>query len=393
MNTNPFIQLKPGKDAPVKRFHPWVFSGAIAKQSPQLQDGDWVNVYSSREEFLGTGHFHNGSIAVKIISFQAIESKQAFWENRIKNAWDLRALLPLEKTNAFRLIHGEGDGCPGLIMDLYKDVLVFQAHTIGMHRDRDEIVEAIKKVLGKKIKAIYDKSRETLPTEYAQNCTNSFVFGEVEVPYKVQENGISFSINWITGQKTGFFIDQRENRALLAKYAKGKSVLNTFCYSGGFSLYALEAGAASVISLDASAKAIDLVNANIALNKMQDLQHEAIVGETLPYLKANEDEFDIIVLDPPAFAKSMNAKHKALQGYQKINELALRKIKKNGLLFTYSCSQVITRDLFYNMLVAAGIAVGREIQVIHQMTQSPDHPINLFHPESNYLKGFVLKVL
>ena len=388
-----FIQLKPGKDAPVKRFHPWVFSGAIAKQSPNLKDGDWVNVYSSREEFLGTGHYHNGSIAVKIISFQEIESKSTFWEKRIQNAWDLRALLPLEKTNAFRLLHGEGDGCPGLIMDLYKDVLVFQAHTIGMHRDRNEIVEAIKQVLGKKIKAIYDKSRETLPTEYAQNCTNGYVFGEVAVPYTIKENGISFSINWITGQKTGFFIDQRENRALLAKYAKGKSVLNTFCYSGGFSLYALEAGAASVISLDTSAKAIDLVNANIELNKMQVLPHEAIIGETLPYLKANEDEFDIIILDPPAFAKSMNAKHKALQGYQKINELALRKIKKNGLLFTYSCSQVITRDLFYNMLVAAGIAVGREIQVIHQMTQSPDHPINLFHPESNYLKGFVLKVL
>ena len=393
MKSTFFIQLKPGKDAPVKRFHPWVFSGAIAKQSPNLQDGDWVAVYSSRDEFLGTGHYHNGSIAVKIISFQEIESKSMFWEKRIQNAWDLRELLPLEKTNAFRLIHGEGDGCPGLIMDLYKDVLVFQAHTIGMHRDRDEIVEAIKKVLGKKIKAIYDKSKETLPTEYAQNCTNSFVYGEVAVPYKVQENGILFSINWITGQKTGFFIDQRENRALLAKYAKGKSVLNTFCYSGGFSLYALEAGAASVISLDASAKAIDLVKANIELNKMQDLNHEAIVGETLPYLKANEDEFDIIVLDPPAFAKSMNAKHKALQGYQKINELALKKIKKIGLLFTYSCSQVITRDLFYNMLVAAGIAVGREIQVIHQMTQSPDHPINLFHPESNYLKGFVLKVV
>jgi len=393
MKSTLFIQLKPGKDAPVKRFHPWVFSGAIAKQSPNLQDGDWVSVYSSRDEFVGTGHYHNGSIAVKIISFQEIESKSAFWEKRIQNAWDLRALLPLEKTNAFRLIHGEGDGCPGLIMDLYKDVLVFQAHTIGMHRDRDEIVEAIKKVLGKKIKAIYDKSRETLPTEYAQNCNNGYVYGEVAVPYKVQENGIAFSINWITGQKTGFFIDQRENRALLAKYAKDKSVLNTFCYSGGFSLYALEAGATSVISLDASAKAIDLVKANIELNKMQDLNHEAIVGETLPFLKANEDEFDIIVLDPPAFAKSMNAKHKALQGYQKINELALRKIKKNGLLFTYSCSQVITRDLFYNMLVAAGIAVGREIQVIHQMTQSPDHPINLFHPESNYLKGFVLKVL
>ncbi|MHA8076255.1 class I SAM-dependent rRNA methyltransferase [Aquirufa sp. TARAVU-A1A] len=393
MNASKFVQLKHGKDAPVKRFHPWVFSGAIVKQSPNLQDGDWVNVYSSREEFLGTGHFHHGSIAVKILSFQEIESKTTFWEKRIQNAWDLRSLLPLKDTNAFRLIHGEGDGCPGLIMDLYKDVLVFQAHTIGMHRDRDEIVEAVKHVLGKKIKAIYDKSKETLPTEYAQTCTNAFVFGEVKVPYTVKENGISFSINWITGQKTGFFIDQRENRALLAQYAQGKSVLNTFCYSGGFSLYALKAGAATVISLDASAKAIDLVNANVELNKMQELNHQAIVGETLPYLKANEDEFDIIVLDPPAFAKSMNAKHKALQGYQKINELALRKIKKNGLLFTYSCSQVITRDLFYNMLVAAGIAVGREIQVIHQMTQSPDHPINLFHPESNYLKGFVLKVL
>ncbi len=393
MNAAKFVQLKHGKDAPVKRFHPWVFSGAIIKQSPNLQDGDWVNVYSSREEFLGTGHFHHGSIAVKIISFENIESKSAFWEKRIQNAWDLRSLLPLKDTNAFRLIHGEGDGCPGLIMDLYKDVIVFQAHTIGMHRDRDEIVEAIKNVLGKKVKAIYDKSKETLPTDYAQCVTNSFVFGEVKVPYTVKENGISFSINWITGQKTGFFIDQRENRALLAQYAPGKSVLNTFCYSGGFSLYALKAGAASVISLDASAKAIDLVNTNIELNKMQDLNHQALVGETLPYLKANEDEFDIIVLDPPAFAKSMNAKHKALQGYQKINELALKKIKKNGLLFTYSCSQVITRDLFYNMLVAAGIAVGREIQVIHQMTQSPDHPINLFHPESNYLKGFVLKVL
>ena len=393
MNESKFVQLKHGKDAPVKRFHPWVFSGAIVKQSPNLQDGDWVNVFSSRDEFLGTGHFHHGSIAVKINSFQPIEDKVSFWGNRIQNAWDLRSLLPLKDTNCFRLIHGEGDGCPGLIMDLYKDVLVFQAHTIGMHRDRDEIIEAIKNVLGKKIKAIYDKSRETLPTEYAQSCTNAFVFGEAKVPYTVKENGISFSINWITGQKTGFFIDQRENRALLAQYAPGKSILNTFCYSGGFSLYALKAGASSVISLDASAKAIYLVNANIELNKMQELNHQSIVGETLPYLKANDGEFDIIVLDPPAFAKSMNAKHKALQGYQKINELALRKIKKNGLLFTYSCSQVITRDLFYNMLVAAGIAVGREIQVIHQMTQSPDHPINLFHPESNYLKGFVLKVL
>lgn len=393
MTSQNYIQLKPGKDAPVKRFHPWIFSGAIQKQSPTLVDGDWVNVYSSREEFLGTGHFHVGSIAVKIVSFTPIDNKANFWENRIQNAWDLRALLPFHKTNCFRLIHGEGDGCPGLIIDVYKDVFVFQAHTIGMHRDRDEIVSAIQQVLGKKVKAIYDKSRETLPTEYAQQCTNGYIIGNVEVPYQVQENGIKFAVNWVTGQKTGFFIDQRENRALLGQYAKNKTVLNTFCYSGGFSLYALEAGASHVVSLDASAKAIDLVHANMVLNKYDSLNQQAIIGETLPYLKNCEEEFDIIVLDPPAFAKSMNAKHKALQGYQKINELAMRKIKKNGLLFTYSCSQVITRDLFYNMLVAAGIAVGREIQVIHQMTQSPDHPINLFHPESNYLKGFVLKVL
>lgn len=388
-----FVQLKQGKEAPVKRFHPWIFSGAISKQSHGLVDGDWVDVISSREEFLGSGHFHLGSIAVKIVSFEKIESKSEFWLKRIQNAHHLRQLLNLTGTNSYRLIHGEGDGCPGLVIDVYHQVFVFQAHTIGMHLDREEIIEALKSTFKNKIKAIYDKSKETLPEAYAQKCTNDYVYLTAEVPQEILENNFKFSVNWITGQKTGFFIDQRDNRKLLGDYSKGKTILNTFCYSGGFSIYALKAGAKKVISLDTSAKAIDLVHQNIALNGLQDSNHEAIVGETLPYLKNCEEDFDIIILDPPAFAKSINTKHKALQGYQKINQLALRRIKKNGLIFTFSCSQVISRDLFYNMLVAAGIESGREIQVIHQMTQGPDHPINLFHPESNYLKGFVLRVL
>ena len=392
METKKFVQLKPGKDAPVKRFHPWIFSGAILKQSQNLQDGDWVDVTSSREEFLGTGHFHHGSIAVKIVSFKPIDSKADFWKSKIEQAYALRKIIPFHQTNAFRLIHGEGDACPGLVIDFYNGILVFQAHTIGMHLDRAEIVQALKSVFGAQVVAIYDKSKETLPPEYATTCQNGFLFGEVSVPHRIEENGVAFSVNWVTGQKTGFFIDQRDNRKLIAEYAEGKSILNTFCYSGGFSLYALKAGAKKVISLDASAKAIDLVNQNSELNGLSE-GHEAIVGETLPYLKNTEEIFDIIILDPPAFAKSIGSKHKALQGYQKINQLALKKIKPNGLLFTFSCSQVISRDLFYNMLVAAGIEAGREIQVLHQMTQAPDHPINLFHPESNYLKGFVLRVI
>ena len=392
METKKFVQLKPGKDAPVKRFHPWIFSGAILKQSQNLQDGDWVDVTSSREEFLGTGHFHHGSIAVKIVSFKPIDSKADFWKSKIEQAYALRKIIPFHQTNAFRLIHGEGDACPGLVIDFYNGILVFQAHTIGMHLDRSEIVQALKSVFGAQVVAIYDKSKETLPPEYAATCQNGFLFGEVPVPHRIEENGVAFSVNWVTGQKTGFFIDQRDNRKLIAEYAEGKSILNTFCYSGGFSLYALKAGAKKVISLDASAKAIDLVNQNSELNGISE-GHEAIVGETLPYLKNTEEIFDIIILDPPAFAKSIGSKHKALQGYQKINQLALKKIKPNGLLFTFSCSQVISRDLFYNMLVAAGIEAGREIQVLHQMTQAPDHPINLFHPESNYLKGFVLRVI
>ncbi len=393
MNIEKFVKLKPGKEIPLKRFHPWVFSGAIQQQSSNLNDGDWVEVKDFKNNFLGIGHFHNGSIAVKVIHFKPIESFKALWNEKIEQAKSLRASIPFNNTNAFRLIHGEGDNCPGLIIDFYNGVFVIQAHSIGIHKNLSFIKDAILKAYGKKyVIAIYDKSKETLPQEYANTIENKFLEGKADVPYLVKENGITFAINWITGQKTGFFLDQRDNRELLAKFAKGKDVLNTFCYSGGFSLYALKEGANKVISLDASSKAIDLVNQNIALNNFEKLKHEAIAGETLPYLRNNKELFDIIILDPPAFAKSMNAKHKALQGYQRINELAMQQIRPNGLLFTFSCSQVITRDLFYNMLVASAINCGREIQVIHQMNQGPDHPVNIFHPESHYLKGFVLRI-
>ena len=393
MNIEKFVKLKPGKEIPLKRFHPWVFSGAIQQQSNNLKDGDWVEVKDSKNNFLGIGHFHNGSIAVKVIHFKTIDSFELLWKEKILHAKELRDGIPFENTNAYRLIHGEGDNCPGLIVDYYNGVFVIQAHSIGIHKNIEFIKDAIIDVYGKKkVIAIYDKSKETLPQEYAHAIDNHYLFGKADVPFEVEENGIKFAINWITGQKTGFFLDQRDNRELLGKFAKGKEVLNTFCYSGGFSLYALKSGAKKVISLDASAKAIDLVNQNIELNNLKNLNHEAIVGETLPYLRNNKELFDIIVLDPPAFAKSLNTKHKALQGYQRINELAMQQIRPNGLLFTFSCSQVITRDLFYNMLVASAINCGREIQVVHQMNQGPDHPVNIFHPESHYLKGFVLRI-
>jgi 23S rRNA (cytosine1962-C5)-methyltransferase len=393
MNIEKFVKLKTGKEIPLKRFHPWVFSGAIQQQSKDLQDGDWVEVKDHSNNFLGIGHFHKGSIAVKVIQFKKIDSFEALWIEKIEQAKILRESIPLDETNAYRLVHGEGDNCPGLIIDYYNQVFIIQAHSIGIHKNISFIKEAILKVYGKKnVKAIYDKSKETLPQEYAQQMENQMIFQDATVPMPIKENGIQFAINWVTGQKTGFFLDQRDNRELLAKFAKGKDILNTFCYSGGFSLYGLKAGAKSVISLDASAKAIDLVNQNIELNGFQHMNHEAIVGETLPFLRGNDKLFDIIILDPPAFAKSLNHKHKALQGYQRINELAMQQIRPNGLLFTFSCSQVITRDLFYNMLVASAINCGREIQVIHQMNQGADHPVNIFHPESHYLKGFVLRI-
>jgi 23S rRNA (cytosine1962-C5)-methyltransferase len=313
------IILKSGKDAPVRRFHPWVFSGAIAKIIGKPSDGEVVEVFDSKQEYLATGHYYEGSITVKIISFGKINDVKEFWFNKINQAYQVRQYINLQETNCYRLIHGEGDSCPGLIIDFYNGVAVFQAHSIGMHLEREHIVEALKQVYGKKLWAIYDKSHETLPTNYAATMQNDYLFGEVSLPHEVLENGNKFLIDWQTGQKTGFFLDQRDNRSLLAKYSKDRKVLNAFCYSGGFSIYALRAGADLVHSVDVSSKAIDLVNKNIQVNGFEGLTHEAYAEDVMKSLKENDQLYDLIVLDPPAFAKSMDARHRAVQGYKRLN--------------------------------------------------------------------------
>lgn len=391
MISNKRVSLKPGKDAAIKRLHPWIFSGAIQDQSPDLADGDVVEIQNNRKEFLGIGHFHHGSIAVKILTFEPIDDLLTLWKERIHLALKRRKESIPPHTNAYRVVHGEGDLLPGLVIDYYHGVYVIQCHTIGMHRSIQDLASVLK-ALDPTCLGIYDKSQETLPAFYAKNVSNGYLHGHQTLPHVIEENGVKFQINWETGQKTGFFLDQRDNRALLGQYASGKKILNAFCYSGGFSLYALKAGAKAVVSIDASSKAITLLNENLHLNGLETSSHESVVGDVMKYIQDLSEDFDLMVLDPPAFAKSLNAKHHALQGYQRLNALAMRKIKSGGLIFTFSCSQVISRELFLNMLVAAGIQVGRKVQVLHQLSQGADHPINLFHPESHYLKGFVLRI-
>ncbi len=395
----PRIYLQPGKDQAVRRFHPWVFSGAIARTEGNPADGDVVEVFDKRQTFLGTGHYHDGSIAVRIFSFQQTEPNVAWWAEKLRTIRAVRGHLLPQRTNCYRLIHGEGDGCSGLIVDYYNGVAVFQAHSIGMHRDRHTIADALKLVYGDELMAIYDKSAETLPsatrpTDYSAGIANGYLYGEVTVPHAVQENGHTFLIDWITGQKTGFFLDQRENRALLGRYSAGKRVLNAFCYSGGFSVYALAAGASLVHSVDVSQKAIDLTNRNVAANFGDISTHEAYAQDVMAYLKApgTDYQYDVMVLDPPAFAKSLSARHRAVQGYKRLNAEGLRRLAKGGILFTFSCSQVVDRELFYNTVVAAAIEAGRQVRVLHHLSQPADHPVNLFHPEGSYLKGLVLWV-
>ncbi len=386
------IILKSGKDAPLRRFHPWVFSGAIAKIIGKPTDGEVVEVLDSKQEYLATGHYYEGSITVKIFSFGKITNESDFWFNKINEAYQVRQYINLQDTNCYRLIHGEGDSCPGLIIDFYNGVAVFQAHSIGMHMERQHIVEALKKVYGKNLLAIFDKSHETLPTNYAATMQNEYLFGEVTVPHEVLENGNKFLIDWQTGQKTGFFLDQRDNRALLAKYSKDRKVLNAFCYSGGFSIYALRAGADLVHSVDVSSKAIDLVNKNVQANGFEGLTHEAYAEDVMKSLKENDQLYDLIVLDPPAFAKSMDARHRAVQGYKRLNMEGFKRLGKGGIMFTFSCSQVVDRQLFYNTVVSAALEAGRQVRVLHHLTQPADHPVNFFHPEGSYLKGLVLYV-
>jgi 23S rRNA (cytosine1962-C5)-methyltransferase len=388
------VILKKGKEISIRRFHPWIFSGAIHKLEGGLADGAWVEVVDSRGQALGFGHYQHGSIAVRMLSFLTELPSQNFWRDKIVQALLLRksAGLPSAETNAFRLIHGEGDGLPGLISDYYAGTLVMQAHDVGMHLDRHVIAQAFQDVLSDKLTAIYYKSHSTLPGKMREADTDEYLFGKARDEDVMMEYGNRFYINWQEGQKTGFFLDQRENRKLLGTFSEGKKILNTFCYTGGFSVYALNAKATVVHSVDASQKAIDLTIRNIALNGFDPSLHQCFAVDTFDFLKDRQNEYDVIVLDPPAFAKHRDARHQAVRGYTRLNVEAMRAIRPGGILFTFSCSQVVSRQLFHDTIVAAAIQAGREISVLHHLSQPADHPVSIFHPEGEYLKGLVLYV-
>jgi 23S rRNA (cytosine1962-C5)-methyltransferase len=384
------VILKKNKEESILRRHPWIFSGAIDLIDEEIVDGDIVSVYDSRKRFLAIGHFQNATIAVRIVSFEEREINQKFFTRKLGDAIQLRRNLGLfsSDNSICRLVHGEGDGLPGLIIDFYENVAVVQCHSIGMYHSLSFINKALQKNIAD-LQAVYSKSSDTLHTkEIAQD---SFLFGNTNVPHIATERGIRFSIDWITGQKTGFFVDQRENRTLLGNYANGKKILNTFCYSGGFSLSALHAGAKEVHSLDSSKKAIDLTDVNIALNKFKG-KHKSIVADAMEYLKNLDNSYDIIILDPPAFAKHRDKRHQAIQGYKRLNEMAIKAIKPGGIIFTFSCSQVVDKYLFTNTVIAAAINSRRNIRILEQLHQPADHPINAFHPEGEYLKGLVIQV-
>ncbi|UZD23261.1 class I SAM-dependent rRNA methyltransferase [Algoriphagus halophytocola] len=389
----PKIILKRGKEVSLIRRHHWVFSGAIFQKDASLQTGQLVAVYSSKEDLLGVGHYSEGSIMVRLISFENREINQDFWDDKIASAFALRKTIGLtdnQNTNVYRLVHGEGDSLPGLILDYYNGTVVIQAHHIGMHQHVKEIAQAVKKIYGDKLVAVFDKSAETLPKS-AGVTSNEWILGQPSTDL-VQEYGATYQIDWEKGQKTGFFIDQRENRKLLGDYSKNKKVLNTFCYSGGFSVSALSEGAAEVHSVDISPKAIELTEKNLTLNPQLTGKHESKVADVVKYIREIGDDYDVIVLDPPAFAKNLRARHNAVQGYKRLNAEALRKIKPGGILFTFSCSLVVDKALFRNTILAAALECGRKVKILHQLSQPADHPVNIFHPESEYLKGLVLFV-
>ena len=385
------IILRKNKEESLLRRHPWVFSGAIDLIDDEISDGDIVSVFDSRNRFLASGHFQNATIAVRILTFEEIELNQSFYNKVLSEAIELRKTLGLfSKENSIcRILHGEGDGLPGLIIDYYNGVAVIQCHSIGMYQSIELISVALQTVLGKSLKAVYSKSSETLHNK--ADIVDSFIFGTCKTPHKAKENGVTFSIDWVTGQKTGFFIDQRENRKLLSKYAQNKKILNTFCYSGGFSLFALKAGANEVHSLDSSKKAIELTEQNVSLNKLEE-NHVTIVADAMEFMKTVDNSFDVIILDPPAFAKHRDKRHQAIQGYKRLNEMAIRSIRPGGIIFTFSCSQVVDKNLFTHTVIAAAISSGRKIRILEQLHQPADHPINAFHPEGEYLKGLVIQV-
>ena len=389
------VFLKPGKEESLKRFHPWVFSGAIARVEGEPEEGEVVDVYTSKKEFIACGHFQIGSIAVRVLSFRQEPIDHAFWVRRLQVAKDLRCALGVlgnPQNNTYRLVHGEGDNLPGLIIDVYDHTAVMQAHSAGMHLDRMAVAEALEEVMGDVIQHIYYKSETTLPFKADLLATeNGFLKGGS--PENVaMENGLKFHVDWLKGQKTGFFVDQRENRALLERYAKGRNVLNMFCYIGGFSFYAMRGGANLVHSVDSSAKAIDLTNENVSLNFPGDTRHQAFAEDAFKFLDRMGDQYDLIILDPPAFAKHRDALRNALRGYTKLNAKAFEKIRPGGILFTFSCSQVVNKQDFRNAVFTAAAQSGRSVRILHQLTQPGDHPVNIYHPEGEYLKGLVLYV-
>lgn len=384
----PKVILKSGKEKSIQRRHPWIFSGAVYGVSREINDGEMVDVVDSKNNHLGTGYFSDkGSIVVRILTFGDETFSENFWKDKLQSAWYLRTqILDFEVTNAFRVIHGEGDGISGLIIDYYDKNWVIQAHSTGVFLQMEQIAEAIKSNFSEYCETIYCKSSGTLPN----TGTDYFLFGN-KVEAVAKENNILFSVNWVEGQKTGFFLDQRENRKLLGEFSKGKKVLNTFCYTGGFSIYAMSAGAELVTSVDISQKAVDLAASNMELN-FPNANHKAVADDVFNFMKENHQIYDVIVLDPPAFAKSIKSKHTATQAYKRLNIAGLKALAPNGILFTFSCSQVIDDVLFYNTVAAAAIETGRNIRVLHKLEQGPDHPTNIYHPEGHYLKGLVLFV-
>ncbi len=387
------ITLKKGKEESLLRFHPWVFSGAIASMPENIEEGELVKVVSNVGKFIGVGHYQIGSIAVRILAFDDIEIDNNFFIERLTAAYKLRKTLNLIRpdNNAFRLVHGEGDFLPGLIVDIYGNTAVIQAHSPGMHYVRNAIAEALVAIEDAGIKNVYYKSETTLPYKAQLDPQNDYIIGGFETNIAI-ENGLKFHVDWLKGQKTGFFVDQRDNRSLLEHYAQGRNVLNMFCYTGGFSFYAMRGGANLVHSVDSSSKAITLTNANVELNFPGDSRHQAFAEDAFKFLNDIDDQYDLIILDPPAFAKHRSALKNALIGYRKLNAKAFEKIKPGGILFTFSCSQAVNKEQFRLAVFSAAAQSRRKVRILHQLTQPADHPINIYHPEGEYLKGLILYV-
>ncbi len=387
------VILKSGKDESLKRRHPWVFSGAIKDIEGYPEDGDVVKVYNNKEEFLGIGHYQNGSIAVRVFEYNDIDINSDYFYSKILTAYNYRKLFGLidnDMVTVYRLVYGEGDNLSGLILDYYGGYVVVQCHSVGMYKSMDYIIESLKSIYKDNLLGIYDKSGDVLRRE---DIVNKFVYGKlIDKNVVVRENGALFNIDFIGGQKTGFFIDQRDNRLLFSKYCKGRRVLNAFSYTGGFSIYGLLGGAEYVTSIDSSSKAMEMLDFNINLNNINKNNHKGETDDVMDYLSNKDNNYDIIIIDPPAYAKHIDSRHNAIQGYKRLNKMALDRLNKGGILFTFSCSQVVTRQLFVSTVISAAIQSGRDIRIMHHLSQPVDHPVNVYHPESEYLKGLVLYV-